>query len=80
MALTVKVMRRDCINVSVNAEVFVKGEVDVQPALDKLATENVKVPQWKRLEVEDKGTSRQVVRIQEINMLKQGFVDHIHNQ
>ena len=52
----------------------------MQPALDKLATENVKVPQWKRLEVEDKGTSRQVVRIQEINMLKQGFGDHIHNQ
>ena len=80
MALTVKVMRRECINVSVNPEVFVKGEVDVQPALDKLATENVKVPQWKRLEVEDKGTSRQVVGIQEINMLKQGFGDHIHNQ
>ena len=75
-----KVLRSEGIYVSVNPEVFVKGVLDVHTVFDKVSKDNVKVPQWKHMKIEDKGKTKQVMRIQDISMTKQEFVDHIQNQ
>lgn len=79
MSLTAKTLKREGVSVSVNPDVFAKGDIDRQKVLDSL-NEVVTVPQWKRVVVDDRGKQKSVMRITDTKMGKQEFFDHIENQ
>lgn len=79
MALTLKTLRNEGGCVSANPETFARGDLDEERVLGKLG-ENIKVPQWKRVQIEDRGKQKFVMRIQDTNMTKQEFITHIQNQ
>lgn len=81
MARTAKVLKQQNIEVSVNPDVFVKETLDINTIQNKVA-DSVKVPQWKRIVVEDKVKDRckQVMRIVETEMTKHEFLNHVQTQ
>ena len=59
MALIAKTLRREGIFVSANQEVFVKTIID-KDEIENSIEGMIKVPQWKRVEVEEKGKKKNV--------------------
>ncbi|XP_052806671.1 52 kDa repressor of the inhibitor of the protein kinase-like [Mya arenaria] len=59
MALTARTHRNHGCCVSVNSEVFVKTDADTEKLLEQVF-ECIAVPQWKRVEIEDRGRKRMI--------------------
>lgn len=79
MSLTAKTLRREGVPVSVNPEVFVKSTIDQETISDTLP-ERIQVPQWKRVEVEERGKRKLVMRVVDTDMTKEDFLNHIDTQ
>lgn len=79
MALTAKTLRKEGVNVSANPEVFVKENINREMVLQNVP-DSIKVPQWKRIEVDEKGKRKHVMRIVDTAMTKQEFINHLETQ
>ena len=80
MALTLKSLRKEGIDVSANPEAFAKEEaLDSKDLKNKLPA-LVKFSQWKKIEVIEKEKKKYVTRIVEIEKDRQDFIDFLADQ
>ena len=79
MVLTTKTLRKEGFSVPTNPEKFINSEIDMATLQEKLP-DTVILSQWKRIEIEDRGKRKHVMRIQDETMSKHVFVEHLNQQ
>jgi hypothetical protein len=79
MALTAKTLKKEGLSVSINPDVFVKSELD-RTTISNNLKDTIKVPQWKRVEVEDRGKKKMVMRVIDNEMRKDEFLNYLESQ
>ncbi|XP_069109647.1 uncharacterized protein [Argopecten irradians] len=79
MALTLKAMRREGINVPVNAETYAK-DPQIQDISEELKSVEVRYHEWKRVPVEEKGKKKMVMRMVQQTATSEEFVARLRNQ
>ncbi|XP_041349280.1 uncharacterized protein LOC121368607 [Gigantopelta aegis] len=72
MALKIKAIRKEGVNVPINPETFVKESHDCD---EYELPENVTYSQWKRVEIEEKNKRKSVMRIVQTVVPKETFLD-----
>lgn len=78
MALLLRCLKSNGIQVPLNPESFMK-QTD-QPNLQDKLPDDVKYSQWKRIEVTEKGKTKNVTRIVELNAEKKLFIESFQAQ
>ena len=78
-ALTIKALRREGFNISVNPEKGMEQIPSSELMKDKLGV-SVVLGQWTRVEVEEKGKRKHVTKIVESLMQSDKFISHVENQ
>ena len=80
MALCVRALRNNYgVKIASNPEEFVKGD-DLQTVIESELPDAVKVSQWKRVPVEEKGRRKMVMKIVEHEYKKDEFIEFITQQ
>ena len=78
MALTTKALRKQCIMVSAYPEKFIQDKLDISSLEAKIDHNEVSLSQWKRVEIEEKGKLKHVMRIVQNTLTKD--TKHIKDQ
>ena len=80
MALKLRSLRRKEVTVPLNPETFLKSTHPTADGLENDLPEKMKFSQWKRVEVEEKGRKKQVMRIVETEVERATFIASFENQ
>ena len=80
MALKLRSLRREGVTVPLNPETFLKSTQPTANELENDLPENLKFSQWKRVEAEEKGRKKQVMRIVETEVERTTFIASFENQ
>lgn len=81
MSLTLKAIKRENVSVPINGEKMLERKVGIiQDIEQNLTAEKVVEGQWKRVQIDNKGQTKSVMKIVETEMTKAKFIEHVHRQ
>ena len=74
MAQKLRSLRREGVTVPLNPETSLKSTQPTADGLENDLPEKMKISQWKRVEAEEKGRKKQVMRIVETEVERTTFI------